>query len=103
MTRGDEQRHEWGEAVRFFVGGINHETNTFSPLPASLPRFEEMHYERGAAMLAKARGTKTVIGGFIDAADELGIELVPTVHSFAMPSAAVTREAFEHQMAETLD
>ena len=38
-----------------------------------------------------------------DAADELGIELVPTVHSFAMPSAAVTRDAFERQMAETLD
>jgi microcystin degradation protein MlrC len=86
-----------------FVGGINHETNTFSPLPATMQRFEDMHYDRGQAMLDHARGTKTVIGGFIDAAAELGMELVPTVHSFAMPSAAVTRDAFERQMAETLD
>ena len=89
--------------MRFFTGGINHETNTFSPLPATLERFDEMDRARGQALLDSARGTKTAIGGFIDAAAELGIELVPSVYSFAMPSGAVTRAAFETQMAETLD
>lgn len=89
--------------MRFFTGGINHETNTFSPIPASMERFRETHYARGQAMLDEARGTKTVIGGFIDAADELGIELVPTIHSFAMPSDAVTREAWDEQISDTLD
>ena len=89
--------------MRFFTGGINHETNTFSPIPASMQRFHDMHYARGQALLGEARGTRTVIGGFIDAADELGIELVPTIHSFAMPSDAVTREAWEEQISDTLD
>ena len=89
--------------MRFFTGGINHETNTFSPLPATLERFHDMHYERGQALLVVSRGAKTAIGGFIDAADALGIELVPSVYSFAMPSGAVTRAAFEAQMLDTLD
>lgn len=89
--------------MRFFTGGINHETNTFSQIPASGERFRQMHYMRGQDLLDRNRGTKTVIGGFIDAADELGIELEPTIHSFAMPSGAVTAEEFEAQMADTLD
>ena len=89
--------------MRFFTGGINHETNTFSPIPASIERFRENHYARGRKLLDEARGTRTVIGGFIDAADELGIELVPTIHSFAMPSDAVTLEAWDEQIANTLD
>jgi microcystin degradation protein MlrC len=89
--------------LRFFTGGINHETNTFSPIPADAQRFRDMTYNRGQDMLDKHRGTRTVYGGFIDAAGELGIELVPTIHSFAMPSGAVTREEFEAQMADTLD
>jgi microcystin degradation protein MlrC len=90
-------------SVRFFTGGINHETNTFSPIPADGQRFRVMNYERGRAMIERYRGTRTVIGGFIDAASELGIELVPSIYSFAMPSGAVTRTEFEAQMADTLD
>ncbi len=89
--------------MRFLVGGINHETSTFSPLPASIERFREMSYAEAPEMLARFRGTITTIGGFIDAAEQLGVELVPTIYSFAMPSAAVTRDAFETQMAQTLD
>jgi len=58
---------------------------------------------RGQDLIDKNIGTKTVIGGFIDAARDLGIELAPTIHSFAMPSGAVVREEFEAQMADTLD
>ncbi len=89
--------------MRFFTGGINHETNTFSPIPASMQRFRDMHYARGQALLDEASGTRTAIGGFIDAANDLGIELVPTIYSFAMPSDAVTREAWEEQISDTLD
>jgi microcystin degradation protein MlrC len=89
--------------MRFFTGGINHETNTFSPIPASGQRFRDMHYERGQELIEKNTGVRNVIGGFIDAANQLGIELVPTIHSFAMPSGAVVRDEFEAQMADTLD
>jgi microcystin degradation protein MlrC len=89
--------------MRIFTGGINHETNTFSPIPTSGDRFRVMHFDRGPALLERYRGTRTVIGGFIDAADALGIELVPSIYSFAMPCGPVTRAEFEAQMADTLD
>ena len=89
--------------MRFFTGGINHETNTFSPIPATLQRFMDMDYARGRDLIERYRGTRTVTGGFIDAAAERGIELVTSIHCFAMPSGAVTREAFEQMMGDTLD
>lgn len=89
--------------LRFFTGGINHETNTFSPLPATKQRFLDMNYHRGPELLEHFRGTRTVFGGFIDAAEQQEIELVPTIHSFAMPSGAVERAVFEEMMADTLD
>jgi microcystin degradation protein MlrC len=89
--------------MRFFCGGINHETNTFSPIPADGERFRVMNYDRGQDVIDRYRGTRTAIGGFIDAARDHGIELVPTIYSFAMPSGAVTRDEFEAQMADTLD
>ena len=97
------KQEERDMGLRYFAGGINHETNTFSPIPADAQRFRDMRYDRGQAMLERYRGTKTPFGGFQDAANELGIELVPTIHSFAMPSGAVTRDEFEVQMADTLD
>ena len=89
--------------MRFFTGGINHETNTFSPIPAEIQRFYDMHYDRGQDLIDRARGTRTVIGGFIDAAERLRIELVPSIHCFAMPSGAVTRDAWDKLMGDTLD
>lgn len=89
--------------MRFFTGGINHETNTFSPIPADGERFRVMDYSRGQQLFERYGGTRTAIGGFIDAARDLGIELVPSIYSFAMPSGAVTRGEFEAQMADTLD
>ncbi|HUG16388.1 MAG TPA: M81 family metallopeptidase [Thermomicrobiales bacterium] len=89
--------------MRFFTGGVNHETNTFSPIPADGERFRVMDYDRGQATIERYRGTRTAIGGFIDAVREHGVELVPSVYSFAMPSGAVTRDEFEAQMADTLD
>lgn len=89
--------------MRFFTGGINHETNTFSPIPADGERFRVMNYDRGQELFERYGGTKTAIGGFIDAAREHGVELVPSIYSFAMPSGAVTRAEFEAQMADTLD
>lgn len=85
------------------MGGINHETNTFSPLPATRQRFLDMNYHRGQELIDAMRGTRTVIGGFIDAAEHQQIELAPTIHCFAMPSGAVERAVFEELMADTLD
>lgn len=88
--------------MRFFIGGINHETNTFSPIPASFERFQQMNYARGQDLIDRMTGTRTVVGGFIDAARDLDIELAPTIHCFAMPSGAVTLDAWNQMMDDTI-
>lgn len=88
--------------LRLFTGGINHETNSFSAIPADEQRFRVTRYGRGHEILERFRGTRSVYGGFIDAADALGVELVSTVSSFAQPSGPVQRDEFERQMAATL-
>ncbi|MDL5353133.1 M81 family metallopeptidase [Microbacterium sp. zg-YB36] len=89
--------------LRFFTGGINHETNSFSKVPADEHRFRLTRYGRGAEILERFRGTRTVYGGFLTAAETNHVTLTSTVSSFAQPSGPVVREEFERQMALTLE
>lgn len=81
---------------RVLVGGIWHETNTFSPLPTDLEAFRRFQYLEGPALLETLAGTNTEIGGMIAAAPRHDIELVPSVHAGAIPSGLVTRDALDH-------
>ena len=84
--------------MNVFVAGFHHETNTFAPSAADWAAFEcgagYPAYARGAAMLQKMRGTSTSLGGFAQAAAELGWSLQPSVWAGAMPSNRVTAQAF---------
>jgi microcystin degradation protein MlrC len=82
-----------GEAfVRLIIGGMWHETNTFA---RDKTRFEDFHVLTGDSIIEKMANTRTEIGGMIQKADEIGIELVPTFHAKCIPSGTVTRDAFE--------
>ena len=78
------------------VGGISHETNTFSPMPTTLEDFRARAYLTGDALLQQGRGARNVLGGIIDAAMEAGVVLVPTLFASAAPGGVVTRDAFEY-------
>jgi len=84
--------------MNVFVAGFHHETNTFAPSIADWAAFEcgagYPSYARGEAMLQKMRGTSTSLGGFAQAAAELGWTLRPSVWAGAMPSNRVTAAAF---------
>jgi microcystin degradation protein MlrC len=90
-------------ARRVLVGGIWHETNTFSPLPTDLESFRRFQYLEGAALLETLAGTNTEIGGMIAAAPRHDIELVPSVHAGAIPSGLVTRAALDHIVGRLCD
>jgi microcystin degradation protein MlrC len=93
--------------VRIAVGGFQHETNTFAPLPATLADFEAPDawpgLVRGAALPEAVRGINLPAAGFIDAALAEGCKLMPLVWCAAQPSGRVTREAFETVSAMLLD
>lgn len=76
---------------RVAVGGLWHETNTFSATPTTLADFQVLESEAIPAALAR---TRTPIGGFLDAARAHGLELVPALFASALPAGTVTADAY---------
>ena len=93
--------------TRIAVGGFLHETNTFAPTKATYDAF--IHGGGWPRMVLGADIPKIIrrinlgLAGFIEAADEKGWELVPTIFAAATPSAHVTEDAFERIMKVMID
>ncbi|HEX5165866.1 MAG TPA: M81 family metallopeptidase [Thermomicrobiales bacterium] len=81
--------------MRVAIGGIAHETNTFSSIPTDLARFQQRSLLRGDALLRASRGVSNVLGGMVDTATALGWEIVPLLFASATPSGKVRRGTFE--------
>ncbi|MGH6922523.1 MAG: M81 family metallopeptidase [Propylenella sp.] len=81
---------------RVAVGGMWHETNSFSPIATDLASFRRYQYLEGSAITERLKGTNCEIGGMIEAAEKLGVALIPTLFAGALPSGMVTRDAFDH-------
>ncbi|TNJ68288.1 M81 family metallopeptidase [Paenibacillus hemerocallicola] len=76
------------------VVGVVHETNTFAPGLTGLDAFKNDWIVGTAAFVDRYTGTKTSMGGVIDAARDLGLELRPGFYTQATPSGMVTDDAF---------
>lgn len=87
---------------RIAVGGIIHETNTFAPGQTTLADFERQGMSDGAAMVERMAGTPTSLGGSLAGLAQVGYEAVPLLYATAMPSAMVTREAYESLRGDLL-
>lgn len=76
---------------------MQHETNTFSPVPTPLARFgtDGVGVPTGRDAYEAFRGTGTGIGAFIEVAEEAGMEIVTPVAGNAAPSGPVQRDAYE--------
>ncbi len=85
--------------MRFIVGGIVHETHTFS---SELATYDDFHPARGNE-LKRWAGTNHSLGGTLDACRDLGIEVAPTLFASATPSGPPSRSTFESLLAELLD
>ena len=78
--------------MRIAIGGLLHETNTFSRVPTTLGDFMRTHLE-GEEILERRAGTKSALGGYIDAARDFAFEAVPTFWAATAPGGTVTAEA----------
>jgi microcystin degradation protein MlrC len=80
--------------LRVAIGGLSHETTTFTPVATSVSDFT-WWFARGNQMTEVFRGTNSPIGGFLAGAADEGFEIVPIQHAEALPSGPVSREGFE--------
>jgi microcystin degradation protein MlrC len=87
---------------RVIVGGISHETSTFTPVATTLGSYEERFLLRGHAILDTFQGTNTPIGGFIDGAAAHGFDLIPTLFAEPHTSAPTPRPLFDSLVDELL-
>ena len=87
---------------RVLVACIAQETNTFSNIPTTVAEFEKQGVFRGQAVVDAMRDTGTVVGGFLDAAQEHGWEIVPVLRAYALPGGIVSGEALRAYLSEIM-
>nr|WP_205965293.1 M81 family metallopeptidase [Paraburkholderia flava] len=91
--------------LKILIAGFQHETNTFAPTKASYTSFIQGEgfppLVRGADVMT-LRDVNVPIGGFINAMEANGHELIPVIWAGASASAHVTTDAFEKIGGEIL-
>ena len=89
--------------MRIAIGGFQHESHSFAPLPTGWAEFHQPGgfppLQRPAGLVAALRGTSLPTSGAIAACEAAGAEIVPLVWCFANPAGPVTAEAFERVAA----
>lgn len=80
--------------MRIGIGGLHHETNSFSNIPITRGVLASRTHE-GQELLDMMTGVRNYVGGFIAAGQELGVEVVPAAMGYCTPSGHITREAME--------
>lgn len=85
--------------TRIAIGGFQHESHSFAPLPTGWAEFIKPGgfppLQRSATLIETLRPTSCPIAGAIAVAEQEGIELAPLAWAFANPAGPVTAEAYE--------
>jgi microcystin degradation protein MlrC len=83
-------------ARRVGVASIVQETNTFSPLPATLDDFQSQGIFHGQDVTRIFDGTNTEVGGALAEVDRQGLAAVPLMRAWAMSSGPIRRADMDH-------
>jgi len=78
--------------MKILIARLNHETNTFSPVPTPLEAFSPAYGEQA---LRENLGMRTAMAAFIDLAQGLGATLVTPVSAMSNPSGPVHAAAYD--------
>ena len=81
--------------MRILAAMMKHETNSFSPVPTDMARFEAWGLYRDAAAIAAYRGTAMPVSAYFDLAEAHGAEIICPVIAEAMPSGFVQEDTYE--------
>ena len=80
--------------LRIAVAGLGHETNTYADEALGTTGLDRFSIARGDTILRMA-GQNTCIGGMIDRATELDLDLVPTYYAYCYPSGTIEATAYD--------
>jgi len=80
--------------VKILIARLNHETNTFSPVPTPLSAFGSDGPTYGDDAYRENKGVRTAMSAFIDLAERAGATIVTPVCASANPSGPVDADAY---------
>jgi len=86
--------------MKVLIGSLIQESNTFSPVRSTMDDFRRHHLALGEEMFSVR--TENELSGFLRAAREHGVAVVPSLSANAISSGVFAREAFE-QLGRLLD
>ncbi len=87
--------------MKVLIARMNHETNTFSPVPTPLSAFGIDGPDYGEGAWRANKGAATAMGAFIDLAEKWGAQIVTPLSATANPSGPVAAAAYD-SMCETI-
>ena len=82
--------------MKILVARLNHETNTFSPVPTPLSSFGDHGPTYGDEAYTASKGTRTGIAAYIDLLEQAGHQVVVACSATANPSGRVAAQAYTH-------
>jgi microcystin degradation protein MlrC len=88
--------------MKVLIARMNHETNTFSPVPTPLSSFGRNGPQYGQEALRGNEGERTAMGAFIDLARARGARMVTPLSAWANPSGRVHAAAYDEMCARIL-
>ncbi len=89
--------------MKFVVARMQHETNTFSPMPTPLANFGPRGPYFGRDAYAAMRGTRTQMGAYLALAEAFGAQIVTPVAGDSPPSGRVTAQAYDTMCSAILE
>lgn len=89
--------------MRILCAMLKHETNTFSPIPTDLARFEAWGLHFGRAAAAAYRDTAMPLAAYIRRAEAEAAEVSIPVAAEAMPAGPVTDDAYDRLSGAILE
>src|SRR6185295_6565235 len=96
------ERHEI-IAVRIAIAGFMHESNTFNPLRTDRAAFQAQCLTFGPELVNEWREAHHEVGGYLQAATELGFEAIPLLMGWATPAGPVTADVFNEVTQRLID
>jgi microcystin degradation protein MlrC len=82
--------------MKIVVGGIYHETNSFSNVPTDVESFKNVLFLEGREVVDQLRSTTSEMAGFVTAAERFKFELVPTLWAWGVSTGPVKTEALDY-------
>ncbi|NML99082.1 M81 family metallopeptidase [Paraburkholderia sp. RP-4-7] len=95
--------HNATAPLRFVVGGICHETNTYATEFTGYTPLSNFKCLIGDEVEAEYAGANHTVGGYIEGAAAAGVELVYSTVAMAWPSGTIRASAYEHLKQSVLD